>query len=268
MGNKETAKILFRVLPVPQEQLAKLHRRGRLKEKVEQLIPLLRRSYARVFHSDSERNDKRLLDDILQDINSGLDDIKNIDEASYSGLVRDLQNYELGISISPEKLQELKDTTNALEELLVKTEDLQRELDDLRKSSPDIREARFYSSLIDTYGEYLGTMSNLKRDENTNLVNSKDLLRLRNSLRQLRDLAQTKGKFNNSYAKQVVRHAENVFREIKRDDLEVLENLCNKYERISEKKIGKMSDAEIEEIQEKIKGYREIFELYNVGGLK
>lgn len=125
MGNKETAETLFRILPVPQKQLEELHKKGRLKEKIETLAPLLRRSYAKVFHSDSDTNDKHLLDEIMKEINSGLDSISNIGESSYSALITEIKKFELSMSISPEKQQELEATTNALEELVIKMEGMQ-----------------------------------------------------------------------------------------------------------------------------------------------
>ncbi|MEK6861194.1 MAG: hypothetical protein AABY07_04425 [Nanoarchaeota archaeon] len=139
MKQKETAEILFRILPIPQKQLEELYKKGRLKEKIEKLAPLLRRSYAKVFHSDSDRNDKHLLDDILKEINSSLDNIDNIDESSYFSLINEIKNFELSMSISPETQQELETTTNALEELVIRMERIQKS----------------YRSFIERYVNYL-----------------------------------------------------------------------------------------------------------------
>jgi len=133
MKQKGLAETLFRILPISQELLEELHDKGELKEKVERLVVLLRRDYARVFHPDQNQKYKDLLDKILKEINPRLDEIKGLDESAYSSLLNEVKGFELNMSITPEKLQELSDTTSALEDLVTKTEELQREVDELRK---------------------------------------------------------------------------------------------------------------------------------------
>ena len=275
MKQKGLAETLFRILPISQELLEELHDKGELKEKVERLVVLLRRDYARVFHPDQNQKYKDLLDKILKEINPRLDEIKGLDESAYSSLLNEVKGFELNMSITPEKLQELSDTTSALEDLVTKTEELQREVDDLRKKSPSAevinenkkyeKKVNFYTSFIGTYVEYLGAMDSLTKDSDTNMTDPVNVLQIKKGVRKLKNLAQTNGQLRDGSIRKVVDYAEDMFNQIKKRDFEVLDETCSRYEQISKKSFKKMSDSQKRKIQDIIKRCINIYDLYNLG---
>ena len=275
MKQKGLAETLFRILPISQELLEELHDKGELKEKVERLVVLLRRDYARVFHPDQNQKYKDLLDKILKEINPRLDEIKGLDESAYSSLLNEVKGFELNMSITPEKLQELSDTTSALEDLVTKTEELQREVDELRKKSPSAevinenkkyeKKVNFYTSFIGTYVEYLGAMDSLTKDSDTNMTDPVNVLQIKKGVRKLKNLAQTNGQLRDGSIRKVVDYAEDMFNQIKKRDFEVLDETCSRYEQISKKSFKKMSDSQKRKIQDTIKRCINIYDLYNLG---
>ncbi len=275
MKQKGLAETLFRILPISQESLEELHKKGELKGKVEKLIVLLRRDYARVFHSDQNQKDRDLLDKIMKEINPRLDEIKGLDESDYSYLLNEVKGFELNMSITPEKLQELSDTTSALEDLVTKTEELQREVDELRKKSPSAevinenkkyeKKVNFYTSFIETYVEYLCAMDSLTKDSDTNMTDPANVLQIKKGVRKLKTLAQTNGQLKDGSIRKVINYAEDMFNQIKKRDFEVLDETCSRYEQISKKSFKKMPDSQKRKIQDTIKRCINTYELYNLG---